>query len=167
MPATENRCRLLYLQGGNISKAHSGLRPVLRVVLQAASRVVVRMPVRMSDHHSDRIVSRMVVRTVFGSSRMCRPIPACVRAGRRIRVRPWRLCTATMSRMGPGFPERVRAQTSISSSWRTGGSARVVTRAGCALWRCNPLSSTGAQTIHTPAHDCDEHAPVRCKRRCL
>ena len=76
MPATENRCRLLHLQGGNISKAQSVFRPVLRVVLRAADqllvRVPVRMPVRMSDHHSDRILSRMVVRTVFRTLRMCR-----------------------------------------------------------------------------------------------
>ena len=45
----------------------------------------------------------------------------------------------------------------IPSSWRTGGLAR----AGCALWQCRPLSSTGAQTIHTPAHHRNEHAPVR------
>ena len=71
MPPTENRCRLLHLQGGNPVKAQSGLRPVLRVVLQAVDRLLVRvpvrMPVRMSDPHSDRILSRRVVRTVFGT----------------------------------------------------------------------------------------------------
>ncbi len=71
MPATENRCRFLHLQGGNSSKAQSGRRWVLLVVIHAVDRLLVRvpvrMPIRMSDHHSDRILSRRVVRTVFGT----------------------------------------------------------------------------------------------------
>ena len=46
--------------------------------------------------------------------RMCRPIPVCVRAGRRIRVRRWRRCAATMSRMGARFPQSPPGATSPS-----------------------------------------------------
>jgi hypothetical protein len=67
MPASENRCRFLHLQGGNTWKARLDFRRVLRGALRTEDRVVVRMPVRMSVHHSDCMLSRMVVRTVVGT----------------------------------------------------------------------------------------------------